>query len=122
MKNIIKNPSDINRIEFWAATTMFVFSVFFLVSGAINNNWEPGKYEFDEAHQHYSYFNNHFLPMLSRYISFYASYCLLTFVISTSPKQKRKHHTEYHLHIDNILPDQCRTCHYRYLDSGISFR
>lgn len=88
MKNIIKNPSDINRIEFWAATTMFVFSVFFLVSGAVNNNWEPGKYEFDNAHQHYSYFNNHFLPMLCRYISFYASYCLLTFVIG--PPLSRK--------------------------------
>jgi len=81
MKNIIKNPSDINRIEFWAATTMIVFSVFFLVSGAINNDWQPGKNEFDEAHQYYSYFNNYFLPNLCRYISFYISYCLFTLII-----------------------------------------
>jgi len=81
MKNLIKNPSDINRIEFWAASTMIVFSVFFLVSGAINNSWQPGKNEFDEAHQQYSYFNNYFLPSLCRYFTFYTSYCLLTFVI-----------------------------------------
>lgn len=81
MKNIFKNPSDINRIEYWAATTMFVFSVFFLISGAINNSWQPGRIEFDEAHQRYAYFSNYFLPMLCKYISFYAGYCLLTFVI-----------------------------------------
>lgn len=92
MKNLIKNPSDINRIEFWAATTMFVFSIFFLVSGDINNSVQPGKYEFDEAHQHYSYFNNYFLPSLCRYICFYASYCLLTFVI-IPPLSRKKYIT-----------------------------
>ncbi len=92
MKSIIKNPSDINRIEFWAATTMVVFSVFFLVSSAINNDWQPGKDEFDEAHQHYSYFNNYFLPNLCRYISFYICYCLLTFVI-VSPLSRKENIT-----------------------------
>ncbi|MFA5244656.1 MAG: histidine kinase [Pedobacter sp.] len=81
MKNLIKNPSDINRIEYWAASTMFVFSIFFLVSGAINNSWQSGQDEFQQAHQQYSYFSNYFLPMLCRYFTFYTSYCLLTFVI-----------------------------------------
>jgi len=89
MKNFIKNPSDINRIEYWAATTMFVFSIFFLVSGAIDNNWrQPGKHEFNQAHQQYSYFSNHFLPTLCRYITFYASYCLLAFVIAPPLSKK----------------------------------
>lgn len=81
MKKIIQSPSDINRIEYWAATTMFVFSIFFLVSGAINNNWQSGQHEFREAHQQYSYFSNYFMPMICRYVTFYACYCLLTFVI-----------------------------------------
>ena len=94
MKNLIKTPWDINRIEFWAASTMFVFSVFFLVSGAVNNNWQPNSSMFGEAHQQYSYFSNYFIPMLSRYVLFYTSYCLLTFII-VPPILKRKNITIY---------------------------
>lgn len=81
MKEIINKPADINKIEFWAATTMFVFSIFFLVSGSINQNWVPDKFEFTEAHQQYSYFYNYFLPSLVRYSVFFGSYLLLTFLI-----------------------------------------
>ncbi len=82
MKNFIKNPSDINRIEYWAATTMFVFSIFFLVSSSVNiQEWRYDTQTFKEAEQHYSYFNNYFLPVLARYITFYGSYLLLTFII-----------------------------------------
>ncbi|MES3019147.1 MAG: histidine kinase [Bacteroidota bacterium] len=82
MKNFIKNPSDINRIEYWAATTMFVFSIFFLVSSSVNiSEWRYDTKTFEEAEQHYSYFNNYFLPALVRYITFYGSYLLLSFII-----------------------------------------
>lgn len=82
MKNLIKNPSDINRIEYWAATTMFVFSIFFLVSASINvQEWRFNRNSFTEAHQQYAYFNNYFLPSLARYITFYGSYLLLAFFI-----------------------------------------
>lgn len=81
MKNIIKSPTDINKIEYWAATTLFVFSVFFLVSGSVSHRWQLNQYEFNEAHQQYSYFSNYFVPTLFRYVTFYGAYCLLTFVI-----------------------------------------
>lgn len=82
MKNFIKNPTDINRIEYWAATTMFVFSIFFLVSNSVNiSDWRHDVQTFKEAGQHYSYFNNYFLPTLVRYITFYASYLLLSFMV-----------------------------------------
>ncbi len=82
MKNFIKSPSDINRIEYWAATTMFVFSIFFLVSGSVNvREWRYNQGSFEDAHQQYSYFNNYFLPTLVRYITFYGSYLLLSFII-----------------------------------------
>lgn len=89
MKKFIKSPTDINKIEYWAATTLFVFSVFFLVSGSVSNRWQINQYEFNEAHQQYSYFNNYFVPTLFRYITFYGAYCLLTFVI-VPPLSKKK--------------------------------
>lgn len=81
MKNFIKSPTDINRIEYWAATTLFVFSAFFLVYGSLSDRWQLNQHEFKEAHQQYSYFGNYFVPTLFRYITFYGAYCLLTFVI-----------------------------------------
>jgi two-component system LytT family sensor kinase len=60
MKNIIKNPSDINKIEFWAATSIFVFSVFFLVSSSVTNQWRPERFRFEGVYQQYSYFSNYF--------------------------------------------------------------
>ncbi|WP_411272943.1 sensor histidine kinase [Daejeonella sp.] len=93
MKNFIKNPSDINRIEYWAATTMFVFSIFFLVSGSVNmNEWKYNKVSFTEAQQEYTYFNNYFLPSLVRYITFYGSYLLLSFFI-VPPLSRRENIT-----------------------------
>ncbi|SDM92857.1 Histidine kinase [Daejeonella rubra] len=81
MKQIINKPADINKIEFWAVTTMFVFSIFFLVSGSINQNWVPNKGLFRESLQQYSYFDNYFIPTLFRYAVFYGSYLLLTLLI-----------------------------------------
>jgi len=81
MKQIINKPADINKFEFWAVTTMFVFSIFFLVSGSINQNWVPTKVLFKESLQQYSYFYNHFLPTLIRYGTFFSSYLLLTLLI-----------------------------------------
>ncbi len=92
MRNFIKNPSDINRIEYWAATAVFVFSIFFLVSGSVNvQEWRYRHIEgsFNDAHQQYSYFNNYFLPTLVRYITFYGSYLLLSFFIVPPLSQKK---------------------------------
>ncbi len=81
MKSFLKTPSDINRIEYWAVTTMFVFSVFFLVSGSINQAWAPNENRFNEAHQYFSYFANYLVPQLIRYCTFYGAYLLLTFCL-----------------------------------------
>lgn len=82
MKNFLKNPSDINRIEYWAATTMFVFSIFFLVSSSVNlSEWRTDVQIFKESEQHYSYFNNYFIPTLVRYVTFYAAYLLLSLIV-----------------------------------------
>lgn len=81
MRNLLKSPSEINRIEYWAASTVFVFSIFFLVSNSVSNRWNYNQYDFKEAHQQYSYFQNYFLPTIFRSVTFYISYCLLAFVV-----------------------------------------
>ena len=78
MKDFIKHPADINKIEYWAVTTMFVFSVFFLFSKSINQQWQPNQFQFSQAYQVYSYFSNYFLPTLITYTVFYVSYLVLT--------------------------------------------
>jgi two-component system LytT family sensor kinase len=84
MRSLIENPSEINKIEYWAVTTWFVFTVFFLITRSVNSHWEPRQSEFENVHQQYSYSLNYFFPTLIQYITFYASYCLLTFLIIPS--------------------------------------
>lgn len=84
MKELIKKPIDFNKIEFWAATTMYVFSVFLLVSKATqgnDSNWTSNSDEFINRHLEYSYFSNYFIPKLIRYSFFYCSYLLLSLSI-----------------------------------------
>ncbi len=93
MKDLIKKPIDFGRIEFWAATTMYVFSVFLLVSKATqgnDSNWTSNSDEFVNRQLEYSYFSNYFIPKLIRYSFFYCSYLLLTLAIIPSLIKKER--------------------------------
>ena len=85
MKEFIKKPIDVNKIEFWAATCMYVFSVFVLVSSATKGNfasgWTPYSYEYEKRHLFQSYFGNYFCPQIIKYTSLYSSYLLLNFYV-----------------------------------------
>jgi two-component system LytT family sensor kinase len=84
MKEWTKRPIDFNKVEFWAATTMYVFSVFLLVSKATQGNdslWTINSDEYTYRHLEYSYFSNYFIPKLIRYSFFYCAYLLLTLSI-----------------------------------------
>lgn len=81
MKYLLKTPADIKRIEYWLATTVFVFSVFFLLSDAVRDSWPPNQERFRRAYQHYSYFANYFFPTLIRYITFYGAYLMMAFIV-----------------------------------------
>lgn len=92
MRNLLKSPSDINRIEYWAATTIFVFAIFFLVSGSLSHgsdHWRYNQGQFNDAHQRYSFFANYFFPTMVRYVMFYVCYLFLTFII-VPPLAKKK--------------------------------
>jgi two-component system, LytTR family, sensor kinase len=78
-------PFDINKIEFWGATILFVLSIFILVSGAarqgLTPGWGPNDYQFQEHNLKYSYYANYMVPMLFRNTFFYGAYLLLTFYL-----------------------------------------
>ena len=78
-------PFDINKIEFWGATILYVLSIFILVSGAARQGmtpgWGPNAYWFEQDHLKYSYYSNYMVPMFFRNTFFYAGYLILTFYL-----------------------------------------
>lgn len=82
MKDLIKKPVDIDKIEFWAASTLYVFAVFLLVSNAakgdFSSNWTFTGQQFADHHLRFDYFANYFVPQIIRYSLFYAGYVLLS--------------------------------------------
>jgi len=75
MKNFIIKPEHLNKIELWAATAIFVFVAFFLVTASGG----PNQYAFQEANMTYNYYENYFFPQLIRYAFLYGSFLLLNF-------------------------------------------
>ncbi len=94
MKDLIKRPLDVNKVEFWAATTMYVFAVFLLVSKATQSeeysNWTLNSGQFRDRHLQFSYFSNYFIPKLVRYTAFYGAYAVMVFRIIPAIVQKAR--------------------------------
>lgn len=90
MKDFIKKPENFNKIEYWAATTIFVFAVFFLITTPVRTDhiWTPNKALFDEANIPFNYYQNYFFPQLIRYTILYLAFLLLNFIVV--PKLIRK--------------------------------
>ncbi|HEY0667862.1 MAG TPA: histidine kinase [Sphingobacteriaceae bacterium] len=86
MKDFIKNPVNLHKVEFWAATTMFVFAVFFLVAKSANGDtnalWTTYKWNFEESRAQYSFYTNYFFPQISRYVILYTSFIVFNFYIT----------------------------------------
>lgn len=72
----IKNPLDLNQIEFWVSTILFVFSVFILTTQA---NYGPS-YK-DQYYGHYQSMDgyNLFMPKFCRYAVLYAAFLIFNF-------------------------------------------
>lgn len=78
MKDFITNPVNFKKIEFWAATTIFVFLVFFHISDAVNIDWPPN--QGTPAPQRYP-FDYYFIYKLIQYVILYGTFLVLNFVI-----------------------------------------
>ncbi|HEY0059666.1 MAG TPA: hypothetical protein VGB56_11045, partial [Flavisolibacter sp.] len=73
------------RIEFWAATTIFVFLVFFHISDAMTDDWS--------RHSPYSTgipFDFYFFPTLARYTFVYLAFLVLNFKVVPALIEKRE--------------------------------
>jgi two-component system, LytTR family, sensor kinase len=92
MKDLVIKPESLPKPEFWAATTIFVFSVFFLITPALDNDFAEirtsNSWYFNEAHVPFNYYRNYFIPQLVKYITLYLSFLVLNFAVL--PKLLRK--------------------------------
>ncbi|HEX6332855.1 MAG TPA: hypothetical protein VFZ78_01440, partial [Flavisolibacter sp.] len=82
MKEII-HPDNFKKIEFWAATTLFVFLLFFHISDAISPRPDAGRGTGEQGP-----FTYYFISSIIRYTVLYLAFLLLNFVIV--PKLVRK--------------------------------
>lgn len=85
MKDFINKPANFNRIEFWAATTLFVFLVFFHISDAVHNGETRAQVSSAEANVPFSYY---FVAKLIQYAVLYLAFLFLNFIVV--PKLIRK--------------------------------
>jgi two-component system, LytTR family, sensor kinase len=82
MKEFIYNPDTLKKIEFWAATTIFVFAVFFLSTSAVSPEVVNRISDrFDEANFTFNYYENYFFPKLIQYTVLYGAFCFLNFKV-----------------------------------------
>jgi hypothetical protein len=85
MKDILTNPSRLSKLEFWAATTIFIFSVFLLITAAIDNDFSDmrtsDRYRFEEAGISFNYYRHYLIPQLLRYATFYLAFLVLNLIV-----------------------------------------
>ncbi|WP_448702426.1 sensor histidine kinase [Mucilaginibacter sp. AW1-3] len=79
MKELKKNPLDLNTIEFWASTSLYVFSVFVLITQANYGGSYKAQYD-----NHYSNISGiaAFVPRAGRYTILYITFLAFNFQIS----------------------------------------
>jgi two-component system, LytTR family, sensor kinase len=78
MKDFLTKPANFNKIEFWAATTIFVFLVFFHISDAVNIDWPPQQ---GPPAAHRNPFDYYFVYKLIQHVILYATFLVLNFLI-----------------------------------------
>lgn len=84
MKDLLKKPVTFEKVEFWAATAMYVFAVFTLLGSSRLNHyhWDiPNEYLFEQYRVPFSYVKYYFLPELCRYTLYYCAYLAFTFIV-----------------------------------------
>ncbi|PVY39745.1 sensor histidine kinase [Pontibacter virosus] len=79
----VVKPIQTAKIEFWAATAIFVSSLFSLFI-----EYSPNEYEFMQAGVVYNYYEHFFWPQLVRYTCIYLAFLLLNFKVV--PRLMRK--------------------------------
>jgi two-component system LytT family sensor kinase len=86
MKDLLKKPVTFEKVEFWIATAIYVFSVYVLaynqyVQIMMGDLHTPNVYLFREHSMPYSYSKDYFIPQFFINTTFYCSFLLLNFWI-----------------------------------------
>ncbi len=76
IKNFIAEPIQRSRVEFWAATTIFVFALF-----SLSIESSPNRLDFDEAGIRFQFYKHFFWPQLVRFTTLYLAFQLLNFKV-----------------------------------------
>ncbi|TPE42457.1 sensor histidine kinase [Pontibacter mangrovi] len=83
IKNIVAEPIQRNKVEFWAASTIFVFALF-----SLSIDYSPNEFYFRNANVVYHYYEHFFWPQLVRFTIIYLAFLLLNFKVA--PRLMRK--------------------------------
>lgn len=81
---------DLQKAEFWIATTLYLFTIVMLVSRASNRSGIDDAIFFQQNHIGYSHFYTYFLPELFRLSAIYFSFLLLLLFILPQLFKKEK--------------------------------
>jgi two-component system LytT family sensor kinase len=77
LKNIMDEPIQRNKVEFWAATAIYVFSLF-----SLSIEYSPNESGFRDANLVFHYYGHFFWPQLARFTIIYLAFLLLNFKVA----------------------------------------
>ncbi|QCR22761.1 sensor histidine kinase [Pontibacter sp. SGAir0037] len=77
MKELFTRPSFLQKVEFWAATVIFVFSLFYLNTGNANSN----VHLFKKEGVPFDYYRNFIFPEIVQYVVLYLTFLFLNFKV-----------------------------------------
>ena len=75
------NIKDLQRIEFWVSTCLYILIIILLISGVDNRNHNENYYNFIDEKLTYSYFYNYLIPEIFRFSILYLSFLAINFCI-----------------------------------------
>jgi two-component system LytT family sensor kinase len=81
MKNALQLNTSFTRIEFWAATTLFAFVMFFFITDGLDTSNPPFKPFFDREGVDFYFYKHFYIPQLIRNVSFFLAFLYMNFVV-----------------------------------------
>lgn len=83
MFEFFKKQANFAKIEFWAFTTLFAFTLFFFVTDALAGSAESNAFrlDFDKAGVPFSFYKNYFIPLLIHHFTLFIAFLALNFII-----------------------------------------
>ncbi|MFC3562058.1 sensor histidine kinase [Pedobacter jamesrossensis] len=75
------NSKDLQRIEFWISTCLYILIIILLISGADNGEHNSNQYRFQAQQLKFSYVTNYLVPEIFRFSILYLSFLAINFCI-----------------------------------------